>query len=165
MDCGEVGHPDRQEVLHLLQHLRRVPWFALRAYTARPGSGRLIRRLAITDEFTSAGASRRPTTGPRPVDRVRPGSKHHVITDARGTSLAIALTAGNGHDVAQLLPLPGAMPHLKGRADRPRHRPRQVFADRGCDFDKYRHPLWRRGVKPVIACCGVPHASGFGTVR
>ena len=28
-----------------------------------------------------AGAQGRPKTGPSPVDRARPGSKHHVITD------------------------------------------------------------------------------------
>jgi hypothetical protein len=26
-----------------------------------------------------------------------------------------------------------------------------VIADRGYDHDKYRHELWRRGVKPMIA--------------
>lgn len=40
------------------------------------------------------------------------------------------------------------------RSDRsPRHRPRQLFADRGYDFDKYRRLLWKRGIKPVIAHC------------
>jgi hypothetical protein len=36
----------------------------------------------------------RPKTGPIPVDRARPGSKHHVITDAHGIPLAITLTSG-----------------------------------------------------------------------
>jgi hypothetical protein len=48
---------------------------------------------------------------------------------------------------------------------RPRHRPRQLFADRGYGFDKYRRFLWKRGVKPVIARHGVPHGSGLGWVR
>jgi hypothetical protein len=43
-------------------------------------------------------------TGPSPVDRGRPGSKHHLLTDSSG----ITLTAGNRHDVTQLLPLVGA---------------------------------------------------------
>jgi transposase len=38
-------------------------------------------------------------TGPSPVDRGRPGSKHHVIVDQHGTPLAVSLTGGNRHDV------------------------------------------------------------------
>jgi hypothetical protein len=35
---------------------------------------------------------------------------------------------------------------------RPRHRPRPLFADRGYDYDKYRHLLWQRGpTRPSIA--------------
>ncbi|RZD70771.1 hypothetical protein C0Q60_31390, partial [Streptomyces albidoflavus] len=40
-------------------------------------------------------------TGPSPVDRGRPGSKHHLITDRHGTPLAVSLTSGNRHDVTQ----------------------------------------------------------------
>ncbi|GAA3027597.1 hypothetical protein GCM10010519_64220 [Streptomyces lactacystinicus] len=83
-----------------------------------------------------------------------------MITDGRGTPLAITVTGGNRHDVTQLLPLLDAIPHIRGRTGRPRHRPRQLFADRGHDFDKYRRLLWKRGIKPVIAHRGVPHGSG-----
>jgi hypothetical protein len=41
-----------------------------------------------------------PKTGPSPVDRRKPGSKHHVITDAGGIPLAVSLTGGNRHDVS-----------------------------------------------------------------
>ncbi len=34
-------------------------------------------------------------TGPSPVDRRKPGSKHHLITDASGVPLAVTLTGGN----------------------------------------------------------------------
>jgi transposase len=111
------------------------------------------------------GPSGRPKTGPSPVDRARPGSKHHVITDAGSTPLAITLTGGNRHDITQLLPLLDAIPRIRGVTGRPRHRPRQLFADRGYDFDKYRRLLWKRGIKPVIARRGVPHSSGLGSVR
>jgi hypothetical protein len=63
------------------------------------------------------------------------------------------------------LPLFDSIPHIKGRTGRPRHRPRQLFADRGYDFDKYRRLLRKRGIKPVIARRGMPHGSGLGTVR
>ncbi|WP_368860953.1 transposase [Streptomyces clavuligerus] len=66
-----------------------------------PGSDR---RLA------PPGPSGRPKTGPGTVDRARPGSKHHVITDVGGTPLAITLTGGNRHDITHLLPLLDATP-------------------------------------------------------
>ncbi|MFJ6629749.1 IS5 family transposase [Streptomyces albidoflavus] len=104
-------------------------------------------------------------TGPSPVDRARPGSKHHLIVDRHGTPVAVTLTGGNRHDVTQLLPLLEAIPHIRGLRGRPRRRPRRLFADRGYDFDKYRRLLWKRGTKPVIARRGVAHGSGLGKTR
>ncbi|MFB6815419.1 IS5 family transposase [Streptomyces sp. NPDC056347] len=103
-------------------------------------------------------------TGPSPVDRARPGSKHHIIVDRHGTPLAIALTSGNRHDVTQLMPLLDAVPHIRGLR-RPRHRPRRLFADRGYDFDKYRRLVRARGITPKIARRGNPHGSGPGRTR
>lgn len=37
--------------------------------------------------------------GPSPVDRARPGSKHHLIVDRHGTPPAVTLTGGSRHDV------------------------------------------------------------------
>lgn len=53
------------------------------------GAGRLRRgRVACP------GSQRGDHVGPSSVDRVRPGSKHCVIVDRRGTPLAITLTGG-----------------------------------------------------------------------
>lgn len=100
-----------------------------------------------------------------PVNRARPGSRHHLIVDRHGTPLAITLTSGNRHDIAQLLPLLDAVPPIRGLRGRPRRRPRRLYADRGYDFDKYRRQLWKRGIKPVIARRGVTHGSRLGKVR
>jgi len=112
-----------------------------------------------------AGPSGRPKTGPSPVDRARPDSKHHVITDGHGTPLAITLTGGNRHDITQLPPLLDAATGSGAHGAAHATAPRQLFADRGHDFDKYRRRLRRRGIKPVITRRGVPHGSGLGTVR
>lgn len=103
--------------------------------------------------------------GPSPVDRGRPGSKHHVIVDRQGIPLAVSLTGGNRHDVTQLIPLLDAIPHIGGLRGRPRNRPKRMFADRGYDFDKYRRLLWKRGIKPLIARRCVAHGSGLGKTR
>ncbi|MEU4154247.1 IS5 family transposase [Streptomyces sp. NPDC026659] len=128
-------------------------------------AGKLDWSRAVIDGSHHQARRGGPKTGPSPVDRARPGSKHHVITDGLGTPLAITLTGGNRHDVTQLLPLLDAVPRIRGATGRPRHRPQQLFADRGYDYDKYRRLLWKRGIKPVIARRGVPHGSGLGTVR
>ncbi|WKK26990.1 IS5 family transposase [Streptomyces olivoreticuli] len=106
-----------------------------------------------------------PHTGPSPVDRARPGSKHHVIVDRHGTPLAVSLTGGNRHDVTQLMPLLDAIPRIRGLRGRPLHRPRRLFADRGYDFDKYRRLIRKRGITPKIARRGAPHGSGLGKTR
>lgn len=84
---------------------------------------------------------------------------------ARHPGRAITLTGGNRHDVTQLLPLLDAIPRIRGHTGRPRHRPRQLFADCGYDFDEYRRLLWKRGIKAVIARRGAAHGSGLGVVR
>jgi transposase len=40
-----------------------------------------------------------------------------------------------------------------------------LFAVRDYDFDKYRRLLWKRGIKPLIARCGVAHGSGLSKTR
>lgn len=120
-----------------------------------PGGDRLIPRPGRTQE---------PRSGPSPVDRARPGSKHHVITDGQGIPLAVSLTGGNRNDVTHL-PLLDKIPAVAGVAGRPRRRPDMLFADRGYDHDKYRRLLRQRGIRPVIAERGQPHDTGMGTFR
>lgn len=88
-----------------------------------------------------------------------------MIADGHGIPLAVSLTGGNRNDVTQLIPLIEAIPPVAGKVGRPRSRPRQVFADRGYDHDKYRRLVRAKGITPKIARRGVPHGSGLGTVR
>lgn len=74
-------------------------------------------------QLTCAGGEGRPKTGPSPVDRAKPGSKHHLICGGNGIPLAVTLTGGNRNDVTQLMPLPGAIPPVRGKVGRPRQRP------------------------------------------
>jgi transposase len=104
-------------------------------------------------------------TGPSPVDRARPGSKHHLLVDAAGIPLAVTLTGGNRHDVTRLIPLLDAVPRVGGRVGRPRQRPDHLIGDRGYDHDRYRRLVWQRGIKPVIARRGTEHRSGLGRYR
>jgi len=112
-----------------------------------------------------AGYRGGPKTGPNPVDRARPGSKHHVATDANGVPLSIILTGANRHDVTQLLPLIDAIPAIRGIRGRPLQKPQVVFADRGYDSEAHRQKLRDRGIKPVLARRRTEHGSGLGKYR
>ena len=120
------------------------------------GGGRLLAR---------EGGASWPTSGPSPVDRARPGSKHHVLTDSGGIPLAVVLTGGNRNDVIGLEPLLDAVPNVRCRRGRPRRRPSTVYADRAYDHDKYRRRLRARGIGTRIARRGEPHGSGLGVIR
>jgi transposase len=112
-----------------------------------------------------AGEKGGSETGPSPVDRGRPGSKHHLLVDASGIPLAWSLTGGNRNDVTQLIPLIEAVPAVAGVPGRPRRRPASLVADRGYDHDKYRRLLRERGIRPLIARRQSEHGSGLGRVR
>lgn len=114
---------------------------------------------AVIDSSHVRAARPGPKSGPSLVDRARPGSKHHVLTDAQGVLLAVSLTGGSRNDVPQLLPLLDKVPAAAGVVGRPRRRPAKVFADRGYDPDKYRRLLRERGIRPVIAERDQPHGS------
>ncbi|WP_440446563.1 IS5 family transposase [Nocardia amamiensis] len=128
-------------------------------------AGRLELSNALVDSSHLRALKGGNHTGPSPVDRGKLGSKHHLITDAAGTPLAVILTGGNRNDVTQLIPLLDALPVIGGRVGRPWRRPRRLYADRGYDHDKYRRLVRARGITPVIARRGTAHGSGLGTVR
>jgi hypothetical protein len=88
--------------------------------------------------------------GPSPVDRGRPGSKHHALVDATSLSLAVALTGGNHrHESTQLTAL-GRRPPVRGHPGRHRRRPDQVADDRASDARSRRTALRTRGIRPVL---------------
>ena len=104
--------------------------------------------------------------GPSPVDRARPGSKHHLIVEGRGIPLAVSLTGGNRHDGTQLFPLLDATPRIcSGSRGHPRSRPKTLYADLCYDYPVFRRRLRQRGIQPKIAKRGVAHGSGLGKVR
>ncbi len=104
-------------------------------------------------------------TGPNPTDRRKPGSKHHLITDAQGIPLAIILTGANRHDVTQLLPLVEAIPPIRGKRGRPRRRPDRVQGDRAYHSEPHRRVLRSLKIEPVLAQRFTEHGSGLGIHR
>ncbi|MGW5343372.1 IS5 family transposase [Streptomyces sp. NPDC004050] len=108
-------------------------WDRLQPGTAEEAAGREEAGLVAGGDrlLPRPGRSAGPQSGPSPVDRARPGSKHHLIVDGQGIPLAVSLTGGNRNDVTQLMPLLNKIPPVTGRVGRPRRRPDMLLADRG----------------------------------
>ncbi|MFL9989006.1 IS5 family transposase [Paraburkholderia sediminicola] len=76
-------------------------------------------------------------TGPNPTDRSRPGSKHHILVDAKGVPISAILTGANRNDVPQFAAARRRDSADPWRARRPLQRPKVIYADRGYDSDPY----------------------------
>jgi transposase len=91
-------------------------------------------------------------TGRNPTDRGKPGSKHHLIVDRRGTPLALPLlTASNVPDVTTLVTMVDRIEPVRGRPGRPRRRPTKLHADLGYRSRANVRALRARGITPRIA--------------
>ena len=104
-------------------------------------------------------------SGPNPTDRRRPGSKHHILTDAQGIPLSLILTGANRHDVTQLLPLVRAIPPVAGLRGAPKRKPELIQADRAYQSEPLRRELAEQGIDTQIARRKTAHGSGLGKTR
>ena len=104
-------------------------------------------------------------TGPSPVDRRKPGSKHHILTDGNGIPIVAHTSAANKHDVTELLELINDVPPIKGKVGTPRYRFDELYADRAYDSDPHRQGLRDVGITAHIARRNTEHGSGLGLYR
>lgn len=128
-------------------------------------AGQIDWSRAVVDSASVRAVGGGEKTGPNPTDRRKPGSKHHVITDAQGIPLAATLTGANQPDVTQLLPLVEGIPPVRGQQGHPRRRPDQAQGDRAYDSDLHRSALGSLGVRPILARRFTEHGSGLGVYR
>jgi transposase len=77
-------------------------------------------------------------TGPSPVNRGKPGSKHHLICDGNGTPLLVLTSGANVPDISRAIDLLDGSPAIAGRRGRPRRRFEALLADKGYDSDAFR---------------------------
>ncbi|MFE2336694.1 transposase [Streptomyces coelicoflavus] len=99
-------------------------------------------------------------TGPSPVDRRKPGSKHHLICDGKGTPLHVITTAANVNDITQTL---DGIPPVAGRVGAPRQRPEAVLGDKAYDSRAVSRELRKRRIMPVISRKGAPNIKGLAS--
>jgi transposase len=94
-------------------------------------------------------------TGPSPVDRGKPGSKIHALSDRGGLPLSVAISAANTHDSCALKPLVMAIPAITSRRGRPRRKPDKLHADKAYDQPELRHWVAHQGIRVRIARKGI----------
>ena len=106
-------------------------------------------------------------TGPNPTDRGKPGTKRHLVTDARGTPLGLTPSGANRHDSRMPAPTLDAVPGVRGgRRGRPRRRrPAKLHADDRYDHRRCRAECRARGVAPRIARRGIESGERLGRHR
>ena len=102
------------------------------------GADKIDWSRALIDSSFVRAAYGGGATGPSPVDRGKPGSKHHLITDAGGIPLASAVTAANVNDISQLAPLFNALAAVAGKVGPPRTKPDAVQGDLAYDSESHR---------------------------
>lgn len=125
-------------------------------------------RLAqgLARQHVCSGEKGGAETGPNPTDRGKPGTKRHLVTDARGTPLGLTLSGANRHDSMMLAPTLDAIPPIRaGRRGRPRRRPGKLHADKAYDHRRCRRECRARGITPRIARRGVESSQKLGRHR
>jgi transposase len=104
-------------------------------------------------------------TGPSPVDRGKPGSKIHVLSDRAGLPLSVALSAANTSDAFALQPLIRAIPAIRSRRGQRRRKPAKLHADKACDQADLRDRVRDRGIAVRIARKGIEVSDRLGRHR
>ncbi|WP_407921568.1 IS5 family transposase [Actinomadura soli] len=119
---------------------------------------------AIVDA-AAVRAKRGTLTGPNPVDRGKKGSKLHVLSDAAGLPLVVAVSAANVHDSQAFKPLFMALPAIRSRRGPRRRRPVKARADKA--YHSAEHLAWlrQRGIVPRIARPGIESGERLGRHR
>jgi IS5 family transposase len=99
------------------------------------------------------------------VDRDKPGSKIHALSDRAGLPLAVGVSAANTNDHHALQPLVKAIPTVRSPRGPRRHRPTKLHADKAYDVVELRTWLRQRGIASRIARKGIESSATLGKHR
>ncbi|MBA9003207.1 transposase [Actinomadura cellulosilytica] len=98
------------------------------------------------------------------MDRGKPGSKLHVLSDRRGLPLMVGLSAGDVHDGHGLRPMVAG--HMRQASEKgPSRRIGKLHADKAYDQTDLRRWLARQRIKPRIARKGIEPDDRLGRHR
>src|SRR6202007_1507314 len=100
-------------------------WDRLKPHRLRllKAAGKLDPDTVIIDGVTVRAFGGGEATGPSPVDRRRPGTKHTLMVASHGVPLAIRTAGANASDDRQIIPLILDFPRVGGKPGRPKELP------------------------------------------
>lgn len=104
-------------------------------------------------------------TGPSPVDRGKPGSKLHVLSDATGLPVATGISAGNTADGDAMIPLVNAIPPVRSRRGPCRRKPTKLHGDKAYNSRERRRWLRDNRMSPRLARQGIESKERLGRHR
>jgi transposase len=104
-------------------------------------------------------------TGPNPVDRGRKGSKLHVLSEAQGLPLVVAVSGANLHGSQAFKPLILGIPAVRSRRGPRRRRPVKIRADKAYRSAEHLRWLRHRNLVPRIARPGIESGERLGQQR
>ncbi|GAA3363051.1 hypothetical protein GCM10020366_53440 [Saccharopolyspora gregorii] len=104
-------------------------------------------------------------TGPSPVDRGKPGSKLHVLSEATGLPMATGTSEGNTADGEAMIPLVNAIPPIRSRRGPRRRKPAKLHDDKAYNSRERRRWLRDKGIRPRLARKDIEPKERFGRHR
>ncbi|WP_440107645.1 transposase, partial [Streptosporangium sp. H16] len=99
------------------------------------------------------------------MDRGKPGSKLHVLSDAAGLPLVVGLSAANIHDSRQLKPMVLALQSRQRSVQGRYRKPGKLHADKAYDHPELRRWLRGKRIGVRIARKGVESSQRLGRHR
>jgi IS5 family transposase len=124
--------------------------------------------VGATRQRERAGSRGGEATGKDPTNRVKLGTKRHLVVDRTGLPLAITISGANVHDSRLLEETVDAIPQVRlphRQRGRPRKRPAKLHADKGYDYPRCRQALRSRSIVPRIARRGIDSSERLGRYR
>ena len=99
------------------------------------------------------------------MDRGKPGSKIHAMSERGGIPLTVLISAANTNDHRMLEDVVDSVAPIKGPVGRPRRRPGKLHGDKGYDYPECRDLLRERNITPRIARKGIESSTRLGRHR
>jgi len=98
------------------------------------------------------------------VDRGKPGSKMHILSDANGLPLRVGLSAANTHDSLALKPMVAHF-HVGRESHSDHSKPQRLHADKAYDVADLRRWLHSQRIGVRIARKGIDSSERLGRRR
>ena len=99
------------------------------------------------------------------MDRGKPGSKIHAVSDRNGLPLTVIVSAANVNDSTLLKDVLDSLRAIRQPLGRPRRWPSKLHGDKGYDYRSCRELVGRRGMIARIARKGIESSTHLGRHR